>query len=43
MPTELFSRSIRFLQDGFHEIDDIYEVPPGTAVPTDVAHPAGPN
>ena len=35
----------RFLQDGFHEIDDIYEVPPGQAVPTgvEVEHPAGPN
>jgi ATP-dependent Lon protease len=36
-----------FLQDGFHEIDDIYEVPPGaTGAPlpaTDVAHPAGVN
>ena len=33
-----------FLQEGFHEIDDIYEVPPGAALPTtDVAHPAGIN
>ena len=35
-----------FLQDGFHEIDDIYEVPPGAGLPaaaTDLPHPAGVN
>jgi ATP-dependent Lon protease len=33
-----------FLLDGMHELDDIYEVPPGArAAQTDVAHPAGVN
>jgi ATP-dependent Lon protease len=33
-----------FLQDGIHELDDIYEIPRGVgATTTDVPHPAGPN
>jgi ATP-dependent Lon protease len=32
-----------FLQDGIHELDDIYEIPPGTRAHTDVPHPAGVN
>jgi predicted ATP-dependent protease len=31
-----------FLKDGFHEIDDIYEVPGGPKA-TEIAHPAGVN
>jgi len=33
----------QFLQDGFHDIDDIYEVPPAPVATTDVPHPAGVN
>ncbi len=32
-----------FLQDGFHDIDDIYEVPGAPVATTDVPHPAGVN
>ena len=32
-----------FLQDGFHDVDEIYEVPRSPEVTTDVAHPAGVN
>jgi ATP-dependent Lon protease len=40
----LATKSSEFFRDGFHEIDDIYEVPRSVAVPTaDVPHPAGVN
>ena len=32
-----------FLRDGFHDIDDIYEVPGSPVATTDVPHPAGVN
>ena len=32
-----------FLKDGFHEIDDIFEVPPTRAATAEVPHPAGVN
>jgi ATP-dependent Lon protease len=33
-----------FFREGFHEIEDIYELPPtGSTPPADVAHPAGVN
>ena len=32
-----------FLQDGFHGVDEIYEVPLRPEVTTEVAHPAGVN
>ena len=44
LSASLAAEHSEFLKDGFHEIDDIYEVGQPPAVPTaEVPHPAGVN